>query len=112
MASSTQLSSCARTALRDGADVTLIYRRSREGVPAEPYEIHEAEVEGVKFHFLTNPVENHSDNQGRVELCHFCRNGIGVSQMPQVERSPKATGETFEEAFDTADPCGYLNKSI
>ncbi len=40
---------CARTAVRDGADTTLIYRRTRDEMPAEDYEI-EAEHEGVKFH--------------------------------------------------------------
>ncbi|GAL03166.1 NAD-dependent formate dehydrogenase alpha subunit [Photobacterium aphoticum] len=52
---------CARTAVRDGADTTLIYRRTRDEMPAEDYEIAEAEHEGVKFHFLTNPVENMAD---------------------------------------------------
>lgn len=42
---------CARTAVRDGADTTLIYRRTRDEMPAEDYEIEEAEHEGVKFHF-------------------------------------------------------------
>lgn len=94
---------CARTALRDGADVTLIYRRSREDMPAEPYEIHEAEVEGVKFHFLTNPIENHSDNQGRVSSVTFAKMALGEPDA-SGRRSPKATGETFEEAFDTVIP--------
>ena len=49
---------CARTARRAGADTTLIYRRTREEMPAEDYEIEEAEHEGVKFLFLTNPAEN------------------------------------------------------
>ncbi|MCG7586951.1 FAD-dependent oxidoreductase, partial [Photobacterium sp. OFAV2-7] len=57
---------CARTAVRDGADTTLIYRRTRDEMPAEDYEILEAEHEGVKFHFLTNPVENIADTSGRV----------------------------------------------
>ena len=45
----------ARTALRLGSEVTVIYRRSREEMPAEPIEIQEAEEEGVTFKFLTNP---------------------------------------------------------
>ena len=94
---------CARTALRDGADVTLIYRRSRDEMPAEPYEIHEAEVEGVNFHFLTNPIENHSDDQGRVEAVTFEKMALGEPDA-SGRRSPKATGETFKEAFDTVIP--------
>lgn len=47
----------ARTALRLGAEeVFVIYRRSRNEMPASPVEIAEAEEEGIIFHFLTNPV--------------------------------------------------------
>jgi NADPH-dependent glutamate synthase beta subunit-like oxidoreductase/Pyruvate/2-oxoacid:ferredoxin oxidoreductase delta subunit len=47
----------ARVALRLGADVTLSYRRTRTEMPAIEHEIHSAEEEGVKFEFLTAPVE-------------------------------------------------------
>lgn len=47
----------ARTALRLGAEeVTVIYRRSRNEMPASALEIEEAEEEGIRFHYLTNPV--------------------------------------------------------
>lgn len=46
----------ARTALRMGAEVSLVYRRSREEMPARAEEILHAEEEGVKFNLLTNPV--------------------------------------------------------
>jgi len=49
---------CARTAIRLGSDVTLIYRRTRREMPAERHEIIAAQEEGVKFKFLTNPIEN------------------------------------------------------
>ncbi|WOT05693.1 formate dehydrogenase subunit alpha [Shewanella youngdeokensis] len=94
---------CARTAKRDGADVTLIYRRTRDAMPAEPFEIHEAEQEGVKFHFLTNPIENHSDAAGRVNQVTFERMALGEPDA-SGRRSPKPTGETFIEAFDTVIP--------
>jgi NADPH-dependent glutamate synthase beta subunit-like oxidoreductase len=46
----------ARTALRCGAkEVTVLYRRSIEEMPAYPWEIEEAEREGVKIHFLATP---------------------------------------------------------
>jgi formate dehydrogenase major subunit len=49
---------CARTALRKGAkQVKLIYRRTREEMPAEPYEVEEAIHEGVEMIFLTAPVK-------------------------------------------------------
>lgn len=53
----------ARTALRMGAEsVTVVYRRSREEMPARKEEIRHAEQEGVKFAFLTNPVHFDGEN--------------------------------------------------
>ncbi len=47
---------CVRTALRHGfEDVQLIYRRTEQEMPADPTEVHEAKLEGVKFNFLTAP---------------------------------------------------------
>lgn len=46
----------ARTALRLGAEVTIVYRRSRMEMPANEQEVEEAGEEGVRFLFLTNPV--------------------------------------------------------
>ena len=47
----------ARAAVRRGADVTLLYRRGREEMPAADEEVAEADAEGVKFRFLSAPVE-------------------------------------------------------
>lgn len=94
---------CARTAKRDGADVTLIYRRTRDEMPAEPYEIEEAEHEGINFYFLTNPVENHSDIHGRVESVTLEKMALGEPDATG-RRAPIATGEHFTEAFDTVIP--------
>lgn len=91
---------CARTAVREGCDVTLIYRRTRAEMPAEAYEVHEAEVEGVKFHFLTNPIENHSDAQGRVHAVTFAQMALGEADA-SGRRAPVDTGETFTQDFDT-----------
>lgn len=47
----------ARTAMRLGADkVRIVYRRSRDEMPARAAEVHHAEEEGIEFHLLTNPV--------------------------------------------------------
>lgn len=47
---------CARSALRLGAEqITVLYRRSREEMPANPWEVKEAKEEGVKIEFLINP---------------------------------------------------------
>jgi len=58
----------ARTALRLGAEnVHLVYRRSREEMPARDEEIENAFEEGVQPHLLTNPVRIHGDDKGWVQ---------------------------------------------
>jgi len=59
----------ARSAIRlGGEDVTILYRRSRIEMPAEPeWEIDETEREGVKFKYLTSPLEVISDKKGHVK---------------------------------------------
>ena len=47
----------ARTALRLGAEVHIVYRRSEEELPARVEEVHHAKQEGIIFDLLTNPVE-------------------------------------------------------
>ena len=47
----------ARTALRLGAEVHVVYRRSEAELPARAEEVHHAKEEGIQFHLLTNPVE-------------------------------------------------------
>lgn len=48
---------CVRSSFRIGkTDVNLIYRRTKKEMPADPVEVHDAEQEGVKFHYLCNPV--------------------------------------------------------
>ena len=47
---------CCRTPIRDGAkEVTVVYRRTKKELPADPHEVHESEVEGVKYIFLSAP---------------------------------------------------------
>lgn len=57
----------ARTALRMGANVKLVYRRGREEMPARKEESNHAEEEGVEFLLLANPVEIIGDEQGNVK---------------------------------------------
>jgi len=47
----------ARTAIRLGSDVKLVYRRSLEELPARKEEVHHAQEEGLEFNLLTNPIE-------------------------------------------------------
>jgi len=56
----------ARTALRLGSEVHLVYRRSEAELPARLEEIHHAKEEGVIFHLLTNPVSINQDENGSV----------------------------------------------
>jgi len=56
----------ARTALRLGSEVYLVYRRSEKELPARVEEVHHAKEEGIVFHMLTNPVEILGDERGWV----------------------------------------------
>ena len=73
----------ARTALRMGANVKLVYRRGREEMPARKEEINHAEEEGVEFLLLANPVEIIGDEQGNVKA-------VKCIEMPLGE--PDASG--------------------
>ncbi|MDO4534924.1 MAG: NADPH-dependent glutamate synthase [Clostridium perfringens] len=57
----------ARTALRLGAEVHIVYRRSEDELPARKEEIHHAKEEGVVFDLLINPVEIIQDEKGWVK---------------------------------------------
>ena len=68
----------ARTALRLGAEESLIvYRRSRDEMPARAEEIHHAEQEGVQFNLLTTPIALHGDGNGWVKEIECLRNELG-----------------------------------
>ena len=56
----------ARTALRLGAEVHIVYRRSEEELPARAEEVHHAKEEGIIFELLTNPTEVLTDDKGNV----------------------------------------------
>jgi formate dehydrogenase major subunit len=67
----------ARNSVRMGAEtVTILYRRSRDEMPASPEEIHGAEEEGVKFHFLAAPVRLFGSN-GKVEKLEYVKMELG-----------------------------------
>ncbi|HPT72834.1 MAG TPA: FAD-dependent oxidoreductase [Candidatus Cloacimonadota bacterium] len=89
---------CARTSVRLGADVTIIYRRTREEMPAEPFEIEAAGHEGVHFHFLTNPVE-YLGNNGILTQIKMEKMALGAPDS-SGRRRPEPTGEHFIEEFD------------
>lgn len=67
----------ARTALRHGSkDVFILYRRSREEMPASAAEIHHLEEEGVRIEFLAAPIKIHSEN-GKLTKVECIRMELG-----------------------------------
>ncbi len=62
----------ARSALRLGSKVTIVYRRTRDEMPAIQDEIHEAEEEGVRFEFLLQPVKIRPGKKGRLAVTFQC----------------------------------------
>jgi len=86
----------ARTALRMGADhVYLIYRRSREEMPARQEEIHHAEQEGIDFQLLTNPVAYYGDEQGYVCKMECLRMDLGEPDASGRRRPVPREGSNF-----------------
>lgn len=67
----------ARTALRLGAEVHIVYRRSEAELPARAEEVHHAKQEGIIFDLLTNPVEILGDENGWVKGIKCVRMELG-----------------------------------
>jgi glutamate synthase (NADPH/NADH) small chain len=68
---------CARTALRLGAEVRIIYRRSRQELPARLEEVENAEEEGIIFEFLTLPIEYIGNENGWVKQIKYLKMKLG-----------------------------------
>jgi formate dehydrogenase (NADP+) beta subunit len=79
----------ARTGIRLGANVTLLYRRGRSEMPASEIEVAAAEEEGVKFHFLTAPSRVVGNEKGRVKQLEYIRMELG-EQDESGRRRPVA----------------------
>ena len=67
----------ARTALRLGAEVHIVYRRSEAELPARAEEVHHAKEEGIIFDLLTNPREILVDENGLCKRDDLRQNGAG-----------------------------------
>ncbi len=92
----------ARTALRLGAEKSmLIYRRSREEMPARSAEVHHAEQEGIEFHLLTNPLRYIADEQGWVREVECLRMELGEPDASGRRRPVPVRGSEFRIAVDT-----------
>lgn len=90
----------ARTALRLGNEVTLVYRRSRAEMPARAEEIEHAEQEGVKFDLLVNPVEILGDENGNVKVARLIRMQLGEPDASGRRRPVEIEGSEFEIECD------------
>ncbi len=90
----------ARTALRLGAStVSVIYRRSREEMPAWKEEVHEAEEEGINFQFLRNPIR-FTGNSGTIEQAVLVKMELGAPDASGRRRPVEIPGSEYTEAVD------------
>ena len=91
----------ARTALRLGAETTIVYRRTETELPARREEVHHAKEEGIQFAMLTNPVEIVGDEKGWVKAVKCIRMELGEPDE-SGRRSPVAVpGSEFEIETET-----------
>lgn len=89
----------ARTARRMGADVTIVYRRGREEMPARGEEIEHAEEEGIVFELLTNPVEVLGEG-GRVTALKCVRMALGEPDASGRRSPVPIEGSEFKMDVD------------
>lgn len=91
-----------RTAKRFNPERTiLLYRRSREEMPARVEEVHHAEEEGIEFHFLTNPVKIHGNGEGRVSAIECQKMELGEPDEQGRRRPVPIEGSNFIMEVDT-----------
>ena len=91
----------ARTALRLGADVHIIYRRSEAELPARKEEVHHAKEEGINFELLTNPKEILVDDNGWVKGIRCIRMELGEPDASGRRRPIEVPGSVFDIDVDT-----------
>ncbi|MFP4226167.1 MAG: NADPH-dependent glutamate synthase [Desulfobacterales bacterium] len=86
----------ARTAMRLGADkVRIVYRRSRDEMPARAAEIHHAEEEGIEMYLLTNPTKFIGDENGRVTSMECIQMELGEPDESGRRRPVPIEGSEF-----------------
>ena len=91
----------ARTALRLGAEVHIVYRRSESELPARAEEVHHAKEEGIIFDLLTNPVEIIADENGWVKGMKCVRMELGEADASGRRRPVVIPDSEFEMDVDT-----------
>ena len=91
----------ARTALRLGADTSIIYRRTEVELPARKEEVHHAKEEGIDFQMLTNPVEIIGDENGWVKALRCIRMELGEPDESGRRSPVPIPGSEFEIPTET-----------
>ncbi len=90
----------ARTALRLGSEVTVVYRRSEKELPARAEEVHHAKEEGIRFELLTNPVEILEDENGLVKGIRVIKMELGEPDASGRRRPVEIEGSEYEIECD------------
>ena len=91
----------ARTALRLGAEVHVVYRRTEAELPARREEVHHAVQEGIVFDMLTNPVEVIGDERGWVRALRCIRMELGEPDESGRRSPVPVPGSEFEIPTET-----------
>jgi glutamate synthase (NADPH/NADH) small chain len=85
----------ARSALRLGSEVTIIYRRTEELMPARREEVVNAKEEGINFEFLATPIRFIGDDKGSVKAVECMRMGLGKPDASGRSRPIPMKGSEF-----------------
>ncbi|MFW5725135.1 MAG: FAD-dependent oxidoreductase, partial [Bacteroidota bacterium] len=92
---------CCRTAMRCGStDVTVLYRRTEKEMPANPIEIHESKLEGIKYSFLTAPARVNKDENGNLKSLTCYKMKLGEPDASGRRRPVKVEGSEFDIELD------------
>lgn len=91
----------ARAARRLGAEVYLIYRRSREEMPARLEEVHHAEEEGIIFNFLSNPVRINGNQDDAVKGITCIKMELGKPDASGRRRPVPIEGSEYDIELDS-----------